>query len=177
MAVKRKTRKKRRFSITLFPKELLRKLPGSKLMMHAAGTVILGEGTRATTCYLITSGKVRILKRNKKGENISLGLAKPGEFIGEMAMLSGKRRSASAVALTPVEAIVIDHARFVALLREQHPFASRLNLQLATLLAARCDGLLRLIAHRPEITRVAVKKAPPVDTSILLNRVFPFWGI
>jgi CRP-like cAMP-binding protein len=159
------------------PEELLRELPGAKLITYDAGALIFREGSKATSCYVITQGKVRILKKTSKGENIPLGLVKPGEFLGEMAMLSGERRSASAIAMTRVKAIVIEHAEFVALLREQHPFASRLSLQISTLLATRCHRLLRLIARRPEVVPLAMKKVPPIDVRAVLNRVYTLWAV
>src|SRR5471032_1292554 len=100
MAVEKKVRKKRVVANTVSPEELLRELPGAKLITHAAGTFIFREGTKAESCYVITQGKVRILKRSHKGEAIPLALVKPGEFLGEMAMLSGEKRSASALAMT-----------------------------------------------------------------------------
>lgn len=146
MIAVKKAPKKRVAAATISPEELLRELPGSKLITHDAGAFIFREGTKAGSCYLITQGKVRILKRSNKGGDIPLALVKPGEFLGEMAMLSGEKRSASALALTRVKTIVIEHAEFVALLKAQHPFACRLSLQLSTLLATRCHHLLRLIA-------------------------------
>jgi CRP-like cAMP-binding protein len=92
-------------------------------------------------------------------------------------MLSGETRSASAVALTTVKAIVIDHAEFVALLKAQHPFASRLSLQISTLLATRCHRLLRLIARQPGIVPLSVKKIPPIDVRAVLNRVYTLWAV
>jgi CRP-like cAMP-binding protein len=177
MAVEKKAPKKRAQASAISPKELLRELPGAKLITHDAGAFIFREGTKATSCYVITQGKIRILKRSHNGEEIPLGLVKPGEFLGEMAMLSGERRSASAVAVTRVKAIVIKHADFIALLREQHPFASRLSLQISTLLATRCHRLLRLIARRPEVVPLAMKKAPPIDVRAVLNRVYTLWAV
>ena len=177
MAVDKKALKKRALATAISPEELLRELPGAKLITHDAGAVIFREGTKATSCYVITQGKVRILKKSSKGESIPLALVKPGEFLGEMAMLSGERRSASAVALTRVKAIVIEHAEFVALLKAQHPFASRLSLQISTLLATRCHRLLRLIAHQPEVVPLGGKKAPPIDVRVVLNRVYTLWAV
>jgi CRP-like cAMP-binding protein len=177
MAVVKKQRKKSAAASTISPEELLRELPGAKLVSFESGATIFGEGSHATNCYVITQGKVRIHKKTSKGESIPLGLVKPGEFLGEMAMLSGERRSASAVAVTAVKAIVIEHAEFVALLREQHPFASRLSLQISTLLATRCHRLLRLIARRPDIVPQAMKKAPPIDVRAVLNRVYTLWAV
>jgi len=170
-------RKKPAIPASVSPEELLRELPGAKLITHDIGDIIFREGSKATNCYVVTEGKVRILKRTAKGEDIPLGLVKPGEFLGEMAMLSGERRSASAVAVTRVKAIVIDHAEFVALLKEQHPFASRLSLQISTLLATRCHRLLRLIARRPDVVPQAMKKVPPIDVRAVLNRVYTLWAV
>ena len=177
MAVEKKSARDRLHATTVSPEELLRELPGAKLVTHEAGTMIFREGSKATNCYVITQGKIRILKRTRKRETIPLGLVKPGEFLGEMAMLSGERRSASAVAVTRVKAIVIDHAQFVELLKEQHPFASRLSLQICTLLATRCHRLLRLIARRPEVVPLAMRKAPPIDVRAVLNRVYTLWAV
>jgi CRP/FNR family cyclic AMP-dependent transcriptional regulator len=177
MAAAKKSRKQRSLLACVSPRELLQELPGAKLVAHQAGDVIFREGSKAANCYVITQGKVRIHKRSSKGEDIPLGLVKPGEFLGEMAMLSGETRSASAIAVTRVKAIVIDHAEFVALLKEQHPFASRLSLQISTLLATRCHRLLRLIARRPDVVPQAMKKVPPIDVRAVLNRVYTLWAV
>lgn len=178
MAVKKKSSRKRLVPTSVSPRELLRELPGSKLVVHEPGSIIFKEGSKATDCFVITQGKVRILKKTrKKGEEIALGLVKPGEFLGEMAMLSGETRSASAVAVTHVKAIVIEHDQFVELLKDQHPFASRLSLQISTLLALRCHRLLKLIARRPEVIPLAMKKVPPIDVRAVLNRVYTLWAV
>ncbi|HEV3272998.1 MAG TPA: cyclic nucleotide-binding domain-containing protein [Candidatus Methylacidiphilales bacterium] len=177
MAAEKKTPKKSVSATAISTEELLRELPGAKLVTHNAGALIFREGSKAVNCYVITQGKVRIFKKSNTGENLPLGLVKRGEFLGEMAMLSGERRSASAVAMTNVKAIVIKHAEFVALLRAQHPFASRLSLQISTLLATRCHRLLRLIARRPEVVPLAMKKAPPIDVRAVLNRVYTLWAV
>jgi CRP-like cAMP-binding protein len=93
-----------------------------------------------------------------------------------MAMLSGESRSASAVAQTQVKAITIDHADFVSLLKQQHPFASRLSFQLSTLLATRCHHLLRMIARQPDLIPQA-KKIPPLDVHAVFNRVYSLWAV
>lgn len=157
--------------------ELIRELPKSKKITHKAGQTIFKEGSKAESCYLIIQGKVQILKKTKKGGNVPLAIVKAGEFLGEMAMLSGEKRSASAVAVTKVVAISIDHAEFVTLLKEQHPFAGRLSLQLSGLLATRCHRLLRLIARQPEVIPLGGKKAPPVDVRAVLNRVYTLWAV
>ena len=177
MIAVKKAHKKPVSATTISTEELLRELPGAKLVAFEPDSFIFQEGSKATNCYVITQGKVRILKKTRRRETIPLGLVKSGEFLGEMAMLSGERRSASAIAVTRVKAIIIEHADFIALLKERHPFASRLSLQISTLLATRCHRLLRLIARRPEVVPLAMRKAPPIDVRAVLNRVYTLWAV
>ncbi len=177
MAAEKSPRKKSSLPSSISPEELLREFPSAKTVTHEAGTLFFREGTKADSCYVIVRGRVRILKKSRSGENLPLALVKPGEFLGEMAMLSGARRSASAIALTKVEAIVIEHTEFVSLLKAQNPFAGRLSLQLSTLLATRCQLLLRVIARQPEVSPLGLKKVPPIDVRAVLNRVYTLWAV
>ncbi len=177
MAAGKKSSKPKAGPITFSAEELLSEFKGAKTVTHESGALIFREGSKAESCYIILKGKIQVLKKSRKGENIPLAVVKQGEFLGEMAMLSGERRSASAVALTRVEAIVIDHAEIVALLKQQNLFASRLSLQLATMLATRCHLLLKLIGRQPEVIPMGSKKAPPMDVRAVLNRVYTLWAV
>ena len=177
MAASRKVRKTRTPSCAVSAGELLRELPGARAITFKADTYIFRENSRAADCYFITQGRVRIIKKSDIDEDIPLALVKPGEFLGEMAMLSGKKRSASALVVTPVKAIVIEHDQFVELLKAQHPFAIRLSHQLASLLATRCHHLLRLIAHQPDVVPLDVKIPGPVDVRAVLSRVHTLWAV
>ncbi|MCE0484617.1 MAG: cyclic nucleotide-binding domain-containing protein [Methylacidiphilales bacterium] len=177
MAGEKKSRKKPTMLGIISPEELLREFPGAKKIAHEPGSLIFREGSPAGCCYVITRGQVEILKKTRKGENVALAKVRPGEFLGEMAMLSGEKRSASAKALTRVEAIVIEHTEFVAQLKAQNAFACRLLLQLSTLLATRCHRLLRLIARQPEVIPMGAKASPPLDVRAVLNRVYTLWAV
>jgi CRP-like cAMP-binding protein len=156
--------------------EMLRELPGTKLVKFKAGTYIFREGTKSASCFLITKGKVRILKRRKSGDDLPLAFVQPGEFLGELAMLSGEKRSASGLALTDVEAVLIGHAEFIYLLKARHLFASRLLFQLSTLLATRCQNLLKFIARQPDVIP-STAKVPHVNVRAVLNRVYTLWAV
>lgn len=69
------------------------------------GEVIFTEGDAGDHCYKIVSGKVDIsinlrglLTRNRRETIATCG---PGEFIGEMSLIAGGPRSASATAVAP----------------------------------------------------------------------------
>jgi CRP-like cAMP-binding protein len=177
MAVAKRARKKAGPLVSIAPEELMREFARSKSVTYPAGATIFKEGSQAERCYLITQGKVHILKKTHRGANVLLAEVKAGEFLGEMAMLSGEKRSASAVARNRVKAIVVEFNEFESLLQQQHPFAARLSLHLSSLLATRCHRLLRLIARQPEIVPLGGRKAPPIDVRAVLNRVYTLWAV
>jgi hypothetical protein len=60
MAAKKKSTRKRAPN-AISPEELLRELPGARLVTHDAGMFIFREGSRASNCFLVTQGRARIL--------------------------------------------------------------------------------------------------------------------
>jgi CRP-like cAMP-binding protein len=165
-----------KFAITA--EELMREMPQSKIVSFNAGEMVFREGSPAQDCCLIVRGKVQVLKKTRGGGEVSLAVVKAGEFLGEMAMISGERRSASAVAVTKVETVLIRHEDFEALLKAKHPFAARLSLQFSALLAARCQQLLGLIAQQEKkISPRGAKPRKPLDVRAVFNRVYTLWAV
>jgi uncharacterized membrane protein len=74
----------------------------------AAGTAIFEAGDPGESMYIVVSGEVEIFFRNSTGKHITLETAQPGHFFGEISLLDGGARTASAVARKDVEALVID---------------------------------------------------------------------
>jgi acyl-CoA reductase-like NAD-dependent aldehyde dehydrogenase len=71
----------------------------------AAGTCIFQAGSPADCCYFIDRGRVRIeLDRNELDSDDVLGFLEPGSTLGEISILDGMPRSATAFAHTDVEA-------------------------------------------------------------------------
>lgn len=71
------------------------------------GATIFREGEKTNEMYIIISGKVKIEKATGQGKNLQLAELNPGAMIGEMSLISGQPRSATAVALTEVKLKVI----------------------------------------------------------------------
>lgn len=86
------------------------------------GEYLFREGDKADYAYMIYKGSVDINKSTgDKLQRISnLG---ESEFVGEMALISGGVRSASAVAAQDCECIRMDRESFENLLKENHLFA------------------------------------------------------
>src|SRR6195952_5942583 len=65
-----------------------------------AGTRVFHEGDRSDACYIVREGSFRVTREHSDGRAITLATLGPGEVFGELAMLDGDTRSASAEALT-----------------------------------------------------------------------------
>lgn len=89
----------------------------------AKGTALFHKDSADRTLYLIASGRVRIYLPGEGGREVTLNLCGPGEAIGELALLDGQPRSASAQALDDVVAYALRHEDFVRLL-ETSPLAA-----------------------------------------------------
>jgi PPM family protein phosphatase len=79
------------------------------------GQIIVTQGTPGQAFYLITSGRVEILR-----DGVSLGAFGPGDFFGEMSLLDSAPRSATIRAIEPTSCLMLSSWDFKALL-ERHP--------------------------------------------------------
>jgi hypothetical protein len=88
-----------------------------------AGDVIFEEGSTGRELFVVLEGQVEIAKISGAGKTVIVALGK-GEFFGEMAVIDGSARSATAIAAAPHTRVMrINHARFVYLVSQQPAFA------------------------------------------------------
>ena len=73
----------------------------------AKRSVIINQGERGVSMYVVLAGKVQIYLSNTRGREMILDEYGPGEYFGEMA-LDGSPRSASVRALEPTTCSVLD---------------------------------------------------------------------
>ncbi len=79
------------------------------------GETLFEEGDPGDTAYLVTSGEVEILKASDD-RSVRIALSGPGALVGEMSLLTGEPRTASARAATNTELLSIPKASLDALL-------------------------------------------------------------
>jgi CRP/FNR family cyclic AMP-dependent transcriptional regulator len=65
-----------------------------------AGTRVFHEGDSSDACYIVRDGSFRVTREHSDGRAITLATLGPGEIFGELAMLDGDTRSASAESIT-----------------------------------------------------------------------------
>jgi CRP/FNR family transcriptional regulator, cyclic AMP receptor protein len=100
-----------------------------------AGHRLMTEGARGTETLLIEDGEVSVII-----DDVEVSRLGPGQVVGEMALLDRQPRSATAVALTDVTALVFSAQAFMSL--ADRPL---IGARLASTLASR----LRAVENAP----------------------------
>src|SRR5687767_16022522 len=79
---------------------------------YAPNTVLCREGDDADTFYVITGGRVIITRDMEGDEDFVMGFLGPGQYFGEMALLSEDTRSATVTTIMDTECLEITKADF-----------------------------------------------------------------
>jgi len=84
-----------------------------------AGDVIFSEGEPGDSLFVVTEGLIQIQIKTASGPLVLSKLG-PGEFLGEMALINGAPRSATAVAVEP-STLLMYPAKEIEELIAEHP--------------------------------------------------------
>ncbi len=109
-----------------------------------AQKAIFFEGQSGDAAYLIESGEVAIVKNAPPGsaaKHVPIARLKAGDVFGEMALIDGRNRSASAIAIGTVVVLVVEAGDFEREL----------------------DGAERVVADALHIMLAYVRAVPPRD--------------
>ncbi len=134
----------------------------------AKGVELFREGDLGKEMYVIQAGQVAISKRVRDTEKI-LAILGPGEFFGEMAIISNKPRTATATVAETARCLVIDPKTFEAMVRGNAEIAIRMIKKLADRLQdadQQIENLLlrdvnsRVVHHLAHAAQVRGKSVP-----------------
>jgi CRP/FNR family cyclic AMP-dependent transcriptional regulator len=123
-------------------------------------TVIVNEGDRSESIFIIVSGRVKVYLHNRDGKEVILNVHGPGEYFGEMVLDEGPR-SASVITLEPSRFLVISKAAFRQFLSGNPDFAMKLINRLMHRVRALTDnvGSLALLDVYGRVARLLVELA------------------
>lgn len=101
--------------------------PTNEIMRtYPANTMIMTECQSGGDMFIIQDGAVRITKV-VDGKEIILAILKKGDMFGEMALLENKPRSASAIAHTTCQLMVVNKTNFNQMVSTQPQMISKLT--------------------------------------------------
>jgi CRP/FNR family cyclic AMP-dependent transcriptional regulator len=92
---------------------------------YPKNAVLINEGDRGDTLYVVISGRVKVYASNEAGREVVIDFHGPGEYVGEMS-LDGSPRSASVMTVAPTTCAVVDRAQFREFIRAHPDFALHL---------------------------------------------------
>jgi CRP-like cAMP-binding protein len=108
------------------------------------GEVLFHEGDPGDALFIVASGAVKVVIPSEEGEEAILATLKRGDFLGELALLDGAPRSASAIALEATDALTLPRDQFRALADAEPAIRG-------ALLEAMARELRRLTRHVAEL--------------------------
>ncbi len=118
----------------------------------APGETLISEGTRAKAAYFILQGNATLKQGTK-----AIGLAEPGAFLGELAMIGNTQYSLTAVAESPVSTARIDRALFLRVVSEYPEFGDAVMKALSEKLGTsvrELDGVRNLFNRSRSFTQL-----------------------
>ena len=137
--------------------------------------VIFHQGDPGDSLHVVASGAIKIVLPSAEGEEAIIATLRPGDFFGELSLLDGAPRSATATALEPSETLVLPRNAFFQLVDQD------IGLRNA-LLTGLVRELRRLTGHVEELhfldlagrlamrlTRLALEAAPEARGPVRLD--------
>jgi CRP-like cAMP-binding protein/Na+-translocating ferredoxin:NAD+ oxidoreductase RNF subunit RnfB len=118
----------RNYLASSIPEEDLEHLvEGASIKRFAAGEAIFTEGDRADGLHLIRRGSVMV-SRQIGGRELVMSYVAAGNYVGEMALMSDKPRSATVKAAVATETILLEAARFTQVMSKNSTMREELDL-------------------------------------------------
>ncbi|RKY28252.1 MAG: hypothetical protein DRP79_02425 [Planctomycetota bacterium] len=140
---------------------------GMRLMTYAAGEEIVRQGEEGEDFFLLLDGEVEVTKTASDGRQVTVGTLKTGDFFGEMALLTGDKRTATVTSLSDTTLAVIGREYFRKLLHAKPEIAGGISEVLAERTAR---GLEAMERYREEVER-ARAAAPDEETKRIAARI------
>jgi small-conductance mechanosensitive channel/CRP-like cAMP-binding protein len=152
--------------------ELLALAEHAQVQLYSAGEVLARQGEPGDTFFVIRSGRVRVDVSDSHGNGrtaVTVNHLGPGEFFGELALLTGEPRGANVVAEVDTETLVVAQADLAPLLHGNSELPERLG---------------AVLARRLEMNQVALAsrgddmaQAEEVSRPTLVHRIQQFFGL
>lgn len=76
----------------------------------ALGVTLFHQDMPGTMMYMIETGSVRVISIGRSGQELTLNVLGPGEIFGELSILDGQLRSATAITLVPTVVWLLSQA-------------------------------------------------------------------
>ena len=138
------------------------------------GTTLFHEGEPGKEMFVLQSGKISISKKVRDVEKV-LAILGPGEFFGEMAIISNKPRNATATVADDAKLLVIDPKTFEGMIRGNSEIAVRMIKKLAERLSEADAQIENLLLSDPssrvihQILQICQTRGRPMEEGVEID--------
>lgn len=139
---------------------------------YAAGQLIFKQGDPGAEMFIVHSGMVTLLARDKDGSDREVYEFGPGRFFGEMSIIEGEPRSATCEAVEDTELLVLEGVDFFRLVWEHPMIGVRMLSSMAGVMAGWLDEASGFLGDLVRWGETASKRAVTDSLSGLFNRRF-----
>jgi CRP/FNR family cyclic AMP-dependent transcriptional regulator len=87
------------------------------------GEVIVEQGEKSNTLFIILTGRVRVVTSDKRGREVILATLQPGDYLGEMSLIDNEAHSATVRAEVQTDTLTLGRAEFARCLPENSSMA------------------------------------------------------
>lgn len=137
---------------------------------YAAGEIPVRQGDSGDSFYIIKSGTVDVVVEKSERESAVVATLGPGDFFGEMSLLTGAVRAASIRVKEDAECIVIDKESFGSALANNPSIAESLS----HILSERQAGL---DAGRERLDAASLERRKKDVSGRMLSKIREFFGL
>jgi len=131
--------------------ELLARSVGTQTFQR--GETIFHQGSIGSTLYMIGSVQVRIYTTSAAGQELTVTIFRDGDFFGEMALLDGQPRAASAEAMCKTSTLTLHRAAFLHTIAACPPIAASV-LEVMAMRIRQSNAVAEQLAGLPASRRV-----------------------
>jgi len=96
-----------------------------KVTEFPSKTIIFTQGDPAKSVFYIQSGSVKLAVVNESGKEAVVAILGPGDFLGEGCLAGQLNSMATATAILPTTALVIEKDEMARVLHGEHEFSDR----------------------------------------------------
>ncbi len=84
-----------------------------------ARSELFHKGDEGTQIFIVVFGRLKVVATSEAGDDLMFSIIEPGDVLGEIGLLSDRKRTATVTALQSSQLIAIDRREFQALLRSR----------------------------------------------------------
>jgi len=171
------------FFKVLRPREIRQIMSIARIKRYLNGEMIFAKEDIGSSFFIVKSGRIKIFAAIGPEKKKTFAYLKKGDFFGEMSLLGGRVRSASAQATEDCELLVISKKNFKALILQNPDFTLKLLYTLVDRLT-RCNKEIESMLFHNILGRLAdaiielagSKRSGTVKMSMDQNEIAEYMG-